>query len=337
MEHNEVANLIHLIPRLIRKMSSQYTVYSAYDRPELYRTFLQPGHPLSDIWPKFVEKSPVSMRYWHLLHEIPYLSHFQFIVCAKSATPWEHVIAYCNSIPFFWEHHRELSLHRSCGDDGLCPECSQTLPDGGWEEVLRKGMELHIAQSQGTEPKKANTLSALGITILPEHRRKGIAEDLLELLKDVTQRAGLESLVVPLRPTLKARFVDMSMTKYMGMKKKNARGDTVPFDPWLRKHVSLGAQIVKVAPRSMYVEGDLADWQDWTGRNLREAAPESSDSEDEGEGMRADIWGRRYWEVEVPGALAHAKVYPNEGVARYTEPNIWVQYNTAKSSKSSEV
>lgn len=74
---------------------------------------------------------------------------------------------------------------------------------------------------------------------------------------------------------------------------------------WLRTHLRIGGEIVKLAPCSMTVVGTLAEWSRWTG-------------------MLFDGSG----EIEVPGALVPVLVSNENNYAVYVEPNVWIRHRT---------
>src|SRR5215207_4962218 len=47
--------------------------------------------------------------------------------------------------------------------------------------------------------------------------------------------------------------------RYIGWR----RADGTHFDPWLRTHERLGAEIVEVAPQSTTAPGSVAEWEEW--------------------------------------------------------------------------
>ncbi|KAJ6440268.1 nitrogen assimilation transcription factor nirA [Purpureocillium lavendulum] len=195
------------------------------------------------------------------------------------------------------------------------------------DDVLRLGAELHLGGNTN-EGAKANTLSALSMAVDPDWRNKGIAGLLLQALKRAALRAGLSGLVVPARPTWKHQYPDVDIGTFLlwdmngtpqasfpeeGSGKK-------PFDPWLRRHVSLGARMAKVAPLSMTVEADAATWMRWLGvgvfeKGLKEAIIEIDES------------GQEFRLLKIPHGLERLRYSPSSGVARYVEPNVWMEYS----------
>ena len=79
------------------------------------------------------------------------------------------------------------------------------------------------------------------------------------------------------------------------------RDDGLLFDPWLRLHERLGAELLRVAPASMTVDGTVAEWEEWAGL----AFPESG-------------------EYPVAGALVPVTIDRERDLGRYVEPNVWM-------------
>jgi len=79
------------------------------------------------------------------------------------------------------------------------------------------------------------------------------------------------------------------------------REDGLPFDPWIRLHTRLGAEILGIAARSLDISGSVEEWESWTGMRF----PEDRD-------------------YVVPGALVPVRF--EGGVGRYVEPNVWMRH-----------
>lgn len=284
------------------QLPAGYSLHSAASRPEMYGTLFDPNHAMSSLWPQFVTSTPTALQYWDKLSLIPYFAQFQLIILAnESVTQRESVVACANSIPVF------------------CP--LDDLPDGGWDAILQKGMDdFHQDKSS------PNLLSALGVTVSREHRRLGLAELLIQALRDLARQRRFEWLVVPLRPTRKSEHPFADLAEYLTWKSDRGSSGLAPepdqiYDPWLRKHVMLGGKLLKIAPKSMSVEASGQQWTQWTGCDLSEMAKERHVR------PKVTATGCEFVELPIPGALVPVRYYPAEDMASYVEPNIWVVHS----------
>jgi hypothetical protein len=116
-------------------------------------------------------------------------------------------------------------------------------------------------------------------------------------MRRVAADAGFPELIAPVRPTWKERYPLMPLERYAHWK----REDGLPFDPWIRLHVRLGAELAEVCPESMRVTGTVAEWEEWTSLRF----PEDGD-------------------YVVAGALV--PVTFAEGIGVYVEPNVWMRH-----------
>ena len=121
-------------------------------------------------------------------------------------------------------------------------------------------------------------------------------------MRGVAAEHGLDALLAPVRPTLKARYPLTAMERYLGWR----RADGQLFDPWLRVHERLGAEILGVCPGSLVVEGTVAEWEEWTGM----AFPDSGS-------------------YVVEGALVPVEIDRAQDVGRYVEPNVWMRHTVS--------
>src|SRR4029077_6555625 len=78
-------------------------------------------------------------------------------------------------------------------------------------------------------------------------------------MAEIGRDHGLDTLIAPVRPTLKHVYPLTPMESYIGW----GRPAGTHFDPWLRTHERLGAEIVKVAPQSCTVPASVAEWGEW--------------------------------------------------------------------------
>ena len=111
---------------------------------------------------------------------------------------------------------------------------------------------------------------------------------------------GLDSMIAPVRPTWKDRYPLTPIERYVLWR----REDGFPYDPWLRTHERLGAELLEPALRSMTITGSRAEWEGWTGLQF----PEDGD-------------------YVVPGALVPVRFSGGEGT--YVEPNVWMKHSFA--------
>jgi len=83
-------------------------------------------------------------------------------------------------------------------------------------------------------------------------------------MRSLAEERGMHSLVAPVRPTLKSSYPLTPFERYVEWR----REDGTPFDPWLRVHYRLGAELLKPMPRSLIVTGKISEWEEWTGRSF---------------------------------------------------------------------
>lgn len=164
---------------------------------------------------------------------------------------------------------------------------------GGWDDAIVAGEQL---LSAGEQP---DTLCALSITIAPTQVRRGLAEELITMLKRRAAAIGAHSMIAPVRPSHKSRYPLIPLEEYLTW----TRTDGSTFDPWLRVHQRLDGQVVSIAPESMVVSGTVAEWEGWLGMSL----PGSGD-------------------YVIDGGLSALQVDRAADRGVYVEPNVWVTY-----------
>ncbi len=165
-----------------------------------------------------------------------------------------------------------------------------SLPDS-LAEILRRALS---ARGQGQRP---TALAALAVLVHPEQRGRGLSAEVLRAMLVLAGRRGLGALVAPVRPTLKTRYPLAPMERYV----RWTRGDGGPLDPWLRTHWRLGAEVLRVAPRTLVIEGSVAEWEAWTEMLFPDSGP-----------------------YVVPGALQPVVIDRERDQGRYEDPNVWM-------------
>ena len=186
----------------------------------------------------------------------------------------EEVVGVGNAVPASWD-----------GD-------AASLPDGGVDAVV---------EGRFAEGAPAPTvLCALQILIAPECRGEGLSSHMIRRMAEIGCDHGRDTLIAPVRPTLKHRYPLTPMEHYIGWR----RPDGTHFDPWLRTHERLGAEIAKVAPRSMRVPGSVGEWEEWTEMTFPETGA-----------------------YVVPDALVPVEIDRERDEGLYVEPNVWMVHS----------
>lgn len=222
----------------------------------------------SGSWPEFMLHDAIANEHWYELYRV--FPEFQFALI--QAAP-DRVVAVGNSVPLDWD-----------GD-------ARQLPGEGWDWAMEKAFGDACS---GAVPK---IQCALSITISAPYLGKGLSPRMVEAMKHIGRSHGFESMIAPVRPNMKSRYPLMPMERYVEWLNE----DGLPFDPWMRVHARLGAEVVKVCPRSMRIAGSIADWEQWTEMRFP----------DDGEYV-------------VPGALAPVTIDRELDQGVYIEPNVWM-------------
>ena len=223
----------------------------------------------------YINEDAICGRLWPAL--LRHFPQFQLVLCDARG----RVMAGGYTIPFVW-NGRTASL--PMGVDGV-------LLRGARDRRRRR---------------RPNTLSALLAVVDPRWQGQGLSAEVIRAMASIASRHGLSALVAPVRPTLKHRYPLTPMERYVRWQ----RPDGAPFDPWLRVHWRLGARVLRVATRSMVVDGRVKDWEAWTQ-------------------MRFPASGA----YVVPGALTTVQIDRARGRGRYVEPNVWMLHPIARAEQ----
>jgi len=246
------------------------SVHQLAERPDLEASMLEIGD--LGVWPEFMLWDATAGLYFG---HLDWWS--EYVLVAVDDDP-SVVVGRAFSIPF--------------AIDGKA-QGRRDLPDGGWDRVVQWG---HADKEDGRPP---THVSALEITMRPDRLGRGSSASMVTAMRDNARRLGFRELVAPVRPNRKHEHPHMAMAEYIGRR----RSDGLPDDPWLRVHVRLGAEIVKIAPSAMTITGTLEEWRGWTG-------------------LPFDVDG----DVVVPGALVPVHVSVRHDHAVYVEPNVWMRH-----------
>ena len=219
-------------------------------------------------WPEFMLHEQVANELWHEL-----LDRFPEYQLALYDREQKRIAAMGNSFPLRWEGALE------------------DLPEGGWDWAFIEAVSAH---KRGITP---NVHCAIQVIIHPDFRRQGLSAPMIEVVRATTQAKGLESLLIPVRPSEKSKYPLTSLDQYITWKTDKG----LPFDAWLRVHAKLGGKIIKVCHESKTIRGTCAEWEKWTGMRFPQSEP-----------------------YIIAGALnpMEMDVEKDEGV--YIEPNVWI-------------
>jgi hypothetical protein len=223
-----------------------------------------------EAWPEFLQHDAVCGQHWGSLFST--FARFQLIVCDVDET----VMAVGHTIPVAW--------------DGT----GQDLPSG-IDGVLERA--VHHTQ-HGRAP---TALSALAAIVAQRYQRQGLSAVILRAMRAMAAAHAFKALIAPVRPTWKARYPLTPMERYIRWR----RVDGSPFDPWLRVHWRVGAELLQVAPQSMVVTGPVAAWEAWTDMTFPESGA-----------------------YVVPGALQPVMIEREGDCGRYEDPNVWMRHAT---------
>jgi GNAT superfamily N-acetyltransferase len=220
------------------------------------------------VWPEFMRHDRVANELWHEL-----LDRFAGYQLAFYDIQNKRVAAMANSFPLRWEGPLEA------------------LPEGGWDWAFLKAVEDN---KQGLAP---NLHCAIQIIVRPDYQGQGLSLRMVGAVRALTKSKGLQSLIIPIRPSEKNKYPLTSLDDYITWKTEKE----LPFDSWLRVHVRAGGKIIKVCNESKLIRGSLAEWERWTG-------------------MRFPQTGQ----YVIDGALnpMEMSIENDEGI--YIEPNVWI-------------
>jgi hypothetical protein len=163
----------------------------------------------------------------------------------------------------------------------------------GWDDAINQSAAL--LERGGP----VNTMCALSVTIAAEASGHGLAAKVMAGLNQVAYRQGATSLITPVRPSLKTRYPLIPVDDYLTWQTESGEC----FDPWVRLHLRLGAEVLGVAKSSMTVTGSVSEWEGWLGIPL----PGSG-------------------EYAITGGLVPLQVDRGTDLGTYREPNVWVRH-----------
>lgn len=216
---------------------------------------------IHDVWPQFLVHDRLVNEHWDDLYVRR--PEFQFYLYDDAAGA---VLAEGNTVPVVW--------------DGT-PE--------------RGGVDWAIRQVRSAA--RPTTLCALQAMVRSDAQGQGWSRLIVETMRRLAGEHGLDCLIAPVRPTLKARYPLTPMERFVEWR----REDGLLLDPCLRTHERLAAEFLGIAPESMRIEGTVSQWEEWTGMVF----PDDGD-------------------FVVPGALVPVRFAGGRGLC--VEPNVWMRH-----------
>jgi GNAT superfamily N-acetyltransferase len=240
------------------------TVAALADRPDL----LDGGLPFGAGWPEIIFHDPVAKEYVPRVDEL--FLHLNLVVLDDE----EHVIAGGWGVPLAW--------------DGTL----KNLPEG-WDAALAKSVHDHNASVS------PDTLCTMAAEVTRGHQGQGLGALVLSALKGKAREHGLQRMIAPARPTMKARYPLTPIDRYAGWKRR----DGELYDPWLRTHERLGAKVIATTTRSMRIEGTVREWEGWAKMEFPETGS-----------------------YIVPDALHVVQIDRERDLGVYDEPAVWMRH-----------
>jgi GNAT superfamily N-acetyltransferase len=224
------------------------------------------------------------------------LTHAEKDLRGKLPDLWPEFTRHDPVIDAFWprlyEVYPDFQLWVVDGREPVAYAC--TLPVR-WDGIPEpRGITWAMTDGVVGNPTSLCTIAA---GVVPSHRGSGLAAAILRRVAGLAAAHGLDELIAPVRPTWKERYPLTPIERYMLWR----REDGLPYDPWLRTHERVGAEVLDLARRSSTVTGSREEWEEWTGLQF----PEDGD-------------------YVVPGALVPVRF--ENGIGTYVEPNVWMKH-----------
>lgn len=241
----------------------KYKIHTLTDKPHLEDEMERLSQ---QAWPEFLRHGDT--EHWAALFTT--LPDFQFLLCDHS----EVVVALGHTVPLVW--------------DGTPQDLPETIA-----EIISRALDAYHNK------RKVNTFSALAAIVSQDYLGQGISRLILKEMKNLAADHDCRALIAPVRPIWKSRYPLTPMKRYVQW----TRADGSPFDPWIRVHWSLGAESLRVAPRTLTVTGTVAQWENWTAMKF----PDSGS-------------------YIIPGALQPVTIDVEKDNGHYLDPNLWMKH-----------
>jgi len=202
--------------------------------------------------------------------------------------------------PISIQHWDRLYSERSEFQFALLDENGELLAEANSLPVEGQPVGWDAAVLNGFAATQPDRLCALAIAIGRNYQGRRLATATLEHMRGLAIAHGFRELIAPVRPTLKHLYPLIPTDHYVAWR----REDGSLFDPWLRTHERLGAELIAVAGESMRIEASVAEWEHWTGMIFPESGSHI-----------------------VRGALVPVEIDRERDLGVYVEPNVWMRHS----------
>lgn len=176
----------------------------------------------------------------------------------------------------------------------------KVFDQNGWRWALQASLE----------DQQVNTLCLTSVTVAHEFQGLGLATLLVSSAKEQAKSLNFHNLLVPVRPTGKHRFPELSFKEYLSPFYYNSSGDIDFFDkekfydPWIKLHLKQGAVLLNICKESMVITASIHWWEERINASLDKLN-----------------------EIHIPFGLVPLKIDQKCSMATYTEPNVWMKYS----------
>lgn len=236
-----------------------------------------------NVWPEFLTMKPdLEIIVPHEPYQYDRYNQQRYFIWGIREIESNRLVACINSLSI--DTHKE----------------QEVFDQGGWQWALRASLE----------DEQVNTLCLTSVTVAREFRGLGFATLLVCSAKEQAKSLKFHNLLVPVRPTEKHRFPELSLEQYLTPfyqlnSQDNDFLDKEKFyDPWIKLHLKQGATLLNICEQSMVITASIRWWEERTNTSIAQLS-----------------------EIHFPLGLVPLKIDQKNNMATYAEPNIWMKYS----------
>ena len=131
------------------------------------------------------------------------------------------VAEYAEFLFYAWDDEREEVIGVEKAIPAAWDGHTASLPDGGFDAAIE-------ARFAPEPPPTPTVLCALGITIAPEYRGRGLSRRMIERMAELGRAHDLDTLIAPVRPTLKHRYPLTPIDRYLSWRRPGSAPISTP-------------------------------------------------------------------------------------------------------------